>query len=924
MFALNLNNTKGEYMKLQNLTVIFIIIIIPIILLVSLYITTGLKTLKYQSLYDTGLLTATHDAIFAFEQNTSNNEYSNNPEIKRDILKSSIKMFEKSLANTCGISSYNVEEIEEYIPAIVFGMYDGFYMYAPSKELVGDNKYEYKHNLKNYVYYSETLDDGTVIRYSLDNYVVVTGIFKDENGNDVYQTKGGYLAVGSSNDGKTYQGVTIVEETGLGEHSKDGINYYKESHEFTNWFLNTAKIGEKADYLKIGEEVNGYVNDPEDDNSAFVQHKRSIMKSKIEGVLNSSITAYSNRIWDKVYKMPKLSEEDWQKIYSNISMITFFQGKNIGLTKYNGYCVLNSTNSREYVNPNLMYFIEDDYYHDIRCTQLSTQASGYRIGKYEKIKVEQIDENGVTKVDDNGNVLYKYVYEHNKLACYDCINGPLQNNISLYDYVRNNDTEDDIKSSYFTSLGRERYNGSKPITYIPTQSEPETGDEEEKLSITIQKEWDDDNNAKNTRPNSIKVKIIGGEDSEVTLKASEDWKKTIELPKYDDANNEIHYTFEEIDVSNKYRSTVGGTGNTVKITNSLIRTTNVNVQKIWEDNDNARNTRPANVTVKLFANGIVKETVQLSESNGWKKTWGNLLKYDGNEEIVYEVKEVNIPDDYNSVVNVTSDNNGDTYKITNTLIETVSVTVEKRWDDNNNAKGKRPASVAVKLLANGTAKETFQLSASNSWKKTLNLPRFNGNELITYSVQEIGTVAGYESPTYTTEGNKLIITNKYESITIEDCNITLTVYDKLGLWYELETDWTARDEIKIEASVNKNIPIKLTVNGIEYTENDSSITREFSEGNKFTIVASVEIDGQVKTATRVIYKGEKNEDALKNVKKGNIYNGDNPFNKKGPLCIYIDDDNYKSLKYIAISSSDVQRIGNVQFTKGEIYIVGDY
>ena len=483
MFALNLNNTKGEYMKLQNLTVIFIIIIIPIILLVSLYITTGLKTLKYQSLYDTGLLTATHDAIFAFEQNTSNNEYSNNPEIKRDILKSSIKMFEKSLANTCGISSYNVEEIEEYIPAIVFGMYDGFYMYAPSKELVDDNKYEYKHNLKNYVYYSETLDDGTVIRYSLDNYVVVTGIFKDENGNDVYQTKGGYLAVGSSNDGKTYQGVTIVEETGLGEHSKDGINYYKESHEFTNWFLNTAKIGEKADYLKIGEEVNGYVNDPEDDNSAFVQHKRSIMKSKIEGVLNSSITAYSNRIWDKVYKMPKLSEEDWQKIYSNISMITFFQGKNIGLTKYNGYCVLNSTNSREYVNPNLMYFIEDDYYHDIRCTQLSTQASGYRIGKYEKIKVEQIDENGVTKVDDNGNVLYKYVYEHNKLACYDCINGPLQNNVSLYDYVRTTAT-DTIKTSYFTSLGRERYNGSKPISYIPTYNENESEDENVQYTVT--------------------------------------------------------------------------------------------------------------------------------------------------------------------------------------------------------------------------------------------------------------------------------------------------------------------------------------------------------------------------------------------------------------------------------------------------------
>ena len=93
-------------MKLQNLTVIFIIIIIPIILLTSLYITNGLKTIKYQTLYDTGLLTATHDAIYAFELNTANSEYSENPEVKRDILKSSVKMFEKSLSNTCNISSY--------------------------------------------------------------------------------------------------------------------------------------------------------------------------------------------------------------------------------------------------------------------------------------------------------------------------------------------------------------------------------------------------------------------------------------------------------------------------------------------------------------------------------------------------------------------------------------------------------------------------------------------------------------------------------------------------------------------------------------------------------------------------------------------------------------------------------------------------
>ena len=119
-------------MKLQNFVVIFIIIILPIVLILSFYISNSLKTVEFQALYDNGLINASHDALYAFEMNTANDEFSENPEIKRDILNASIKMYEKSLCNTCNIPSYNADEIEEYIPAIVFGMYDGFYMYAPS------------------------------------------------------------------------------------------------------------------------------------------------------------------------------------------------------------------------------------------------------------------------------------------------------------------------------------------------------------------------------------------------------------------------------------------------------------------------------------------------------------------------------------------------------------------------------------------------------------------------------------------------------------------------------------------------------------------------------------------------------------------------------------------------------------------------
>lgn len=479
-------------MKLQNLTVIFVIIILPVILLVSLYISNGNKTIKYQSLYDTGLLTASHDAIYAFELNTTNDVYSDNAETKRNILKSSVKMFEKSLCNTCRISSYNTDEIEKYIPAIVFGLYDGFYMYAPS-----ETNGEYKHNLKSFAYYSETLNDGTVINYSLDNYVTV--YIKDGEKQII---KEGYLIVlnNSEPNGTKYKGIEI----NIADNA--AIKYYKESYAFTNWFLNEVKMNDKAGYLNIGTD-----NDPEDESSAFVQHKREIIKNKIESVLNSSITAYSKKTGN-TYKMPKLSEDDWQKIYSNISMISFFQGKNIGLTRYNGYCVLNSTNSNEYVNPNLLYFTDENgKYHDIRCSEKGNDLNGYKIGSFRKKKVQK-QENGVT--------IEAYDYDHKEDACYSCINGQsgFESNKSIIDYL--NDANNNARTAYWTSIARERYNTPKlidttgVITYKLTGLRTSNNQMVAQCGESFSTEIIPTNTLTNRRPKEIKVimndKVLNG------------------------------------------------------------------------------------------------------------------------------------------------------------------------------------------------------------------------------------------------------------------------------------------------------------------------------------------------------------------------------------------------------------------------------
>ena len=349
------------------------------------------------------------------------------------------------------------------------------------KHKIGD----YKHDLRNYVYYSEQIKEGNIdiiIRYTLDNYVAVSGTIGDD-----YVTRAGYLIdlydVESTDaniniediDMETveeikYKDIIIeteeieeytgpVDENGTNKKSeqtdKTAIAYYKEAYEFTDWFMNETGIGKMREYLSISGN-----NDPEDQDSAFVQHKKEIIKEKIEETLNSSITAYANKTGNN-YKMPRFTEEDWAKVYNNISVISFVQGMNIGFKTYNNYCILSSTNNQEYVNPNLIYFTDGNSYHDIRCEEIiSTETTGYKIGSFEKQTYEYEEETTAEDGSTTTETKTGYYYKHNELACYECINGTVNNNQSVYDYVR--DTDDvNVKKSYFSALARERYKTTK-------------------------------------------------------------------------------------------------------------------------------------------------------------------------------------------------------------------------------------------------------------------------------------------------------------------------------------------------------------------------------------------------------------------------------------------------------------------------------
>ena len=61
----------GIHMKVQDLAIIFIIIILPISLVISIYTQYQIQTVNTQTLYDGKLTSATYDAIRAFQINTT-------------------------------------------------------------------------------------------------------------------------------------------------------------------------------------------------------------------------------------------------------------------------------------------------------------------------------------------------------------------------------------------------------------------------------------------------------------------------------------------------------------------------------------------------------------------------------------------------------------------------------------------------------------------------------------------------------------------------------------------------------------------------------------------------------------------------------------------------------------------------------------
>ena len=567
-------------MKIQELALIFVIIILPITIVLSIFTQLQIQTVTVQTEYDTKLTAATLDAIKALQINTINSSTSEIANSKIRDVEASVNTFKESLKSTFSLNGYSEEEMDEYIPAIVYTMYDGFYIYSKFQNTnyltdtdgnQVDNNGETISGLKPYISYSARYNKNNidvVITYALDNFISITGTI---DGN--YIEESGYLVDGidyrSDSLEVTYNGVKInfetLEETLPAVEDKDGVKgiqagnykyvkfngtkyyldeanervfyflngvltvqaqnkgatstrklydqfkdliinnrnareYYKEAYEFKKKFTNgnlqkltSLQWSDAADYVvnengdyelqkmfpndnrKIFEFSNktdgsDIEKNIENETSTFNQHRLEVIKSKIKTNLSTAIANYDTSVGTD-FEMPELTDDEWNRVLNNISVISFVQGIDLGGKVYNGYTIVNNSENKEAVTEEDIYVLGNDgFYHKIGDTYLET-ADNVKITT--GLGLMQSSADGRLNLDFERKSLLsgtttKYYYPlSNYYGSYNSIVN--QNQYTdfkdIYKYVaskgQNSSGVKTLAQAFYTALARERYGAYK-------------------------------------------------------------------------------------------------------------------------------------------------------------------------------------------------------------------------------------------------------------------------------------------------------------------------------------------------------------------------------------------------------------------------------------------------------------------------------
>ena len=285
-------------MKIQSLAIIFIIIILPISLILSTYTQSRVKTLSLQTQYDSRLKSATYDALKAYQLNSFNSDSGSLVNSKIRDIKASTNSFFTSLATHFSTVGYTKETLQNYVPALVYTMYDGYYIYSPYQNTIDSDTIELEkdgnpsiesdngtdlYGLKPYVFYScryVSNDYDVIITYSLDNYISIQGTIRNiTTGHNDPVSKYGYLLSNVQQDlsgNVKYNDIEIKPEESLKEFiCVDGnVNQYSYIKlNGTKYYIDDSSVFSVINGNKIEKTDLGF---PSKDRNAVRYYRNSI------------------------------------------------------------------------------------------------------------------------------------------------------------------------------------------------------------------------------------------------------------------------------------------------------------------------------------------------------------------------------------------------------------------------------------------------------------------------------------------------------------------------------------------------------------------------------------------------------------------------------------------------------------------------
>ena len=237
--------------------------------------------------------------------------------------------------------------------------------------------------------------------------------------------------------------------------------------------------------------------------------------------------------------------------------------------------------------------------------------------------------------------------------------------------------EADVPAGYTSSVTKAA-DGSYSFTLTNTA--------EKRTSVSVAKVWADGGNVDNMRPDSVTAQLylvdaqgnqVAVPGKSVELSQANNWAFTWDDLAVSDADgNEISYTVQEANVPEGYMATVSGGmvdgAYSFTLTNTHeLKTVDINVSKVWNDQDDVDGLRPASVTAQLCYVNADGQTVPvegaedkvLDESNGWAAGWTGLTANADGKAIKYTVREAEVPEGYTSAVSGI-DNGDGTYSFT--------------------------------------------------------------------------------------------------------------------------------------------------------------------------------------------------------------------------------------------------------------------